>query len=273
MILRENFLNSGTKVLPEGENVFCGIVSVHANYVSFTKYERIEGEKITLYKQLRFPRPSAADITLQDIENRRTNALLVLVTEPRIVTLSGESSRILFKESIAYNVVISVEEGTQIQYILISAGSSYEIKRLTLRKCTLNAVQCMKGKSRFVFKIDHVEKDKVIVFFQSASEVPNEIGYTIADILQPCAAENLLAKNSVELNQNDIAALVEAINEIAELYCAIDLSASIRDLGDDSCPEVPKTAVTTVISNKTVAIFPSNLKSKICYAIEVGNFL
>ena len=208
---------------------------------------------------------------MKDIGNGQTNAFPI--TETRIVTPSGESSRILFKESIAYNEIESIREGTEIQYILYSAGSSYKIKRLTLRKCTFSAIQCVNGKSGFVFKIDHVKKNKVIVFFQPASEVPNEIGYTIVDLLPTCEAENLLAKNSSEiLNQIEIAALVEAINENREFYCASYPSSSVTEL-DDSCPDVPKTAVTTVISDKTVAIFSSNLKSKICYAFVVGNFL
>ena len=269
MILRENFLNSGTKVRHEGEIVSCYIVSGDNGYVYFQEYEYIEEEPITLYKKLTFPRSAAADITLQDIENGRTNVLPV--TEPRIVTPSGGSSRILFKESIAYDQ--RGEEGTEIQYILISAVSTYNIKRLTLRKCTLDAVQCVNGKSKVVLEIDHFKKDKVIIFFESTFGVPNEIGYTIADILQPCAAENLLAKNSVELKQNEKDALVEVIKKNENFNCVSDLSASIRDLGDDSCPDVPKTAVTTRISDKTVAIFSSTSKSKFCYAFEAGNFL
>jgi len=163
------------------------------------------------------------------------------------------------------------EDGKQIQLILISDGSTYNIKELILKMCTLDAVQCVKNKSKVVFKIDHFKKDKLIVFFESASGVLNEIGYTIVDVLPTCTAENLLAKNSSEaLNESEKAALVEVIHKYGKLYRASYPSASVTGLSDDSCPEVPKTVVTTRISDKTVAIFSSTFKSKICYAFVVA---
>ena len=226
---------------------------------------------IAFTKELLLPQATAADIKLQDIENGRTNALPV--SEPRIVTPSGESSRILFKESIGYHVRESIKEGTEIQYILISAGSTYNIERLTLKMCTLSAVECVRGKSKVVFKIDHIRKGKLIVFFDTPPIWSNIIGYIILNE-KPCTAWNLFAKNSSEtLNQGEKADLVEVIKKVGELYCASYPSASVTGLSDDSCPDVPKTPVKTRISNKTVAIFSSTLKSKICYAFVVGNFL
>ena len=195
------------------------------------------------------------------LKNIRDGSIISL---PRI--LSQRDSKLFFEQSIALDTATHNEGAAYTQYILIR---NKKVKKLTLRENNDGPID-LNNKIK-VFKIDHLDKSRLIVFFPAETEV--EINYKTVQ-MQTCTADNLLAKNSFEtLSQSEKAALVEVIHKYGKLYRASYPSASVTGLSDDSCPEVPKTLVTTRISNKTVAIFSSTLKSKICYAFVVGNFL
>jgi len=268
-ILRGNFLKNGTRKNAEEEKILfsCSIVFGDDGYVYFQKNDDTGEELILLYKKLKFPQSGAADITLQDIENGETNVLRV--TEARIVTPSDKISRVFFKESIAYDQRAD-KDGTQTQYILISEKSEQKVKKLTLIPKAPNLP--VKIDMIVVFKIDHSDESRIIVFSAATLE-DTQINYATAR--EVAYNEHRLKSKSGSRHST---AIKEAISrEITELgFQCLEYDDDVMTESKDRCPTNPQTNHSIKINyrsaERTVTVYSSTFNTSVCYELDWEEF-
>ena len=210
------------------------------------------------------------------IKNGQTNAFSI--TEPRIVTLSGEnvlppseSPQVFFKESIAQKVD---EEGRQNQYILVLDDILPSFIKLTLKKCTLDAHECLNGNSKVVFKVDHLDESRIIVF-SAATLKDTQIEYATA-VKDDCDENNLKnASSKSPATSNDIQTISGEISKLS--FQCLNYDDGVMTKSKDTCPTYPLDVHRFKIEHegviKIVTVYNSTFKTSVCYKINSGNFL
>jgi len=215
--------------------------------------------------------------TIKDLDLTDSDSSIIIqnikddsyVSETRIVTLSGENSKVFFNQSIAYDYEADSSEMYD-QYILVPENSEQKVKKLTLIKKAPNSP--VETDLIAVFKKDHLDKSRIIAFSAATLE-ETQINYATA---QEVAYDKHRLKS--KSGSRHSTAIEEAISrKITELgFQCLEYDDDVMTKSKDTCPTNPQTNHSIKINyrsaERTVTVYSSTFNTSVCYELDWEEF-
>ena len=179
--------------------------------------------------------------------------------------MEKEGFRVFFKQSIACDKTINNTDGTYIQYILVSHGSNYRIRKLSLKAESPNLDVNI---NLIVFKEDNLNNNRIIVFFADSNDDTN-IRYAVAQQVD-CTNFKNAGSNFLDLSE-----IKNALDKTALNIKCLTYDSSFSTTKEDTCSKIPNNSHNITITHenvrKKVAVYNSTWKTSVCYKV-FGNF-